>query len=76
MPPPSPRPRPRELGLTFGSLPTGEHNTITDVPGVTVGHVTIWQDEPDGIARTEVTAIVPDKIRALSERPIATATPC
>ena len=71
MPPPSPRPRPRELGLTFGSLPTGEHNAITDVPGVTVGHVTIWHDEPDGIARTGVTAIVPDEIAALWERPMA-----
>lgn len=71
MPPPTPRPRARAFGLTFGSLPTGEHNAITDVPGVRVGHVTIWRDEPDGIARTGVTAILPDDIRALWERPMA-----
>ena len=53
MTPPAPRPRARKLGLTFGSFPTGPHNAITDVPGVRVGHVTVWRDEPDGgVART------------------------
>ena len=45
MPAPLPRPRPRALGLTFGDLPTGTHNAITDVPGVKVGHVTLFHGE-------------------------------
>jgi D-aminopeptidase len=71
VPPPPPRPRARDLGLTFGSLATGAHNAITDVAGVRVGHVTRWADDADGIARTGVTAIVPDHLRALYERPMA-----
>ena len=71
MPPPPPRPCARELGLTFGSTPTGEHNAITDVPGVRVGHVTVWRDDPGGIARTGVTAIVPDDIAVLFHNPMA-----
>jgi hypothetical protein len=30
------RARARDLGIVCGSLPTGEHNAITDVPGVRV----------------------------------------
>jgi D-aminopeptidase len=74
MPPPPPRLRPRELGLSFGSLPTGPLDAITDVPGVHVGQVTIWHDEPDGIARTGVTAIVPDDPGELHRRPMAAGT--
>jgi D-aminopeptidase len=55
--PPPPRPRPRALGIDVGELPTGPANAITDVPGVLVGHVTCWTDEP--VARTGVTAILP-----------------
>lgn len=51
----TPRPRARELGLALGILPTGEHNTITDVAGVKVGHVTIVGE---GI-NSGVTAILP-----------------
>lgn len=72
--PPAPRPRPRELGLSFGTHPTGRHNAITDVPGVRVGHVTVWRDPQlghDGIGRTGVTAIVPDGIGELFRRPMA-----
>ena len=36
------RPRIRHLGVEIGDLPPGEHNAITDVPGVWVGH-----DHPD-----------------------------
>ena len=68
---PVPRPRARAHGLTFGRQPTGEHNAITDVPGVRVGQVTIWADDERGIARTGVTAIVPDGARAMFERPMA-----
>jgi D-aminopeptidase len=71
MPPPAPRPRARAHGLTFGPIPTGEHNAITDVPGVGVGHLTVWHDGPDGIARTGVTAIVPDDVASLFRRPMA-----
>jgi D-aminopeptidase len=74
MPPPPPRSRARELGLSFGSLPTGPLNAITDVPGVRVGHVTIWHDEPDAIARTGVTAIVPDDPGEMHRRPMAAGT--
>ena len=36
----------------------GRTDAITDVPGVRVGHVTVWRDAPQ-VARTGVTAIVP-----------------
>ncbi len=51
-------PRLRDLGITIGQLPTGQHNAITDVPGVLVGHKTLIYDEPR-IARTGVTVIYP-----------------
>jgi D-aminopeptidase len=46
---------------------TGAHNAITDVRGVSVGHVTVWHGHAattsgsptDRVARTGVTAIVP-----------------
>lgn len=46
----------REWGFPTGIFETGKFNAITDVPGVTVGHVTCI--EGDSI-RTGVTAIVP-----------------
>ena len=54
----------RELGLEFGTLPTGKFNAITDVPGVNVGHVSlIWGQGKlipgQGPVRTGVTAILP-----------------
>ena len=63
MPAPTPRTRARDLGIEIGLLPTGPGNAITDVPGVLVGHTTVWREEPDppagrGVARTGVTAIV------------------
>jgi len=63
--PPNPRgPRLRELGLCIGELEAGASNSIADVAGVRVGHVTVWRDEPEppegrGVARTGVTAVVP-----------------
>ncbi|MBL8045909.1 MAG: P1 family peptidase [Anaerolineales bacterium] len=59
-----PRPRARELGIVIGTLPTGPHNAITDVPGVRVGHTTLIAGdgplEPGvGPIRTGVTAIHP-----------------
>ena len=52
----SARVRVRELGIRIGIYPTGEHNAITDIPGVKVGHVTL--NEGDSI-RTGVTAVLP-----------------
>lgn len=49
--------RPRELGISFGILPTGKNNAITDVEGVKVGQVTLIDDQKG--MRTGVTAIVP-----------------
>ena len=51
-----PRPRPRLAGITFGILPTGRFNAITDVAGVKVGQVTIIEGAN---IRTGVTAILP-----------------
>jgi D-aminopeptidase len=52
----SSRPRAREIGLAPGVLKPGPLNAITDVEGVLVGQVTIWEGE--GV-RTGVTAILP-----------------
>jgi D-aminopeptidase len=76
MPVPTPRgPRPRACGVRIGTLEPGTGNAITDVPGVAVGHVTVWRDEPEppagrGIARTGVTAILPAPIDTLFDRPV------
>lgn len=48
--------RARDLGIRIGVMATGEHNAITDVAGVKVGHTTIFQNDS---VRTGVTAIVP-----------------
>ncbi|MGC4897484.1 P1 family peptidase [Micromonospora sp. DT31] len=48
--------RVRDLGIVVGTLPTGAHNAITDVPGVLVGHTTV-DDGAD--LHTGVTAVVP-----------------
>lgn len=48
--------RPRNLGISFGVLPTGKLNAITDVSGVKVGHTTLISGEK---VRTGVTAILP-----------------
>ena len=49
------------------------------MPGVTVGHVTVWRDEPDppegrGVARTGVTAIVPAPVESLVREPLRAGT--
>jgi D-aminopeptidase len=51
-----PRPRARELGIRIGTLPTGELNAITDVPGVRVGHTTLVEGDS---VRTGVTVVLP-----------------
>ncbi|RPI26122.1 MAG: S58 family peptidase [Actinobacteria bacterium] len=52
------RPRLRELGIEIGTLPTGRHNAITDVPGFLVGHASVVRDEPS-VVRTGVTVVLP-----------------
>src|SRR5207253_7831176 len=67
--------RPRELGLGIGEREPGPADSIADVPGVAVGHVTVWRDEPEppagrGVARTGVTAVVPAPPQSLFEAPV------
>ena len=50
------RPRAREAGITFGILPSGPLDAITDVGGVKVGQVSLIEGTT---VRTGVTAIVP-----------------
>ena len=54
--------RTADLGIKIGILPAGPTASIADVPGVGVGHATVWRDEPPppdgtGVARTGVTVI-------------------
>jgi D-aminopeptidase len=51
------RARARDLGLAPGTLPPGQFNAITDVPGIRVGHATLVEGDT---IRTGVTAIVHD----------------
>lgn len=62
------RRRPREYGIEIGTLPPGAHNAITDVARLRVGHSTIAEN------CTGVTAIVPDSLAALYQRPMAAGT--
>ncbi|GLU29539.1 P1 family peptidase [Brucella sp. NBRC 12950] len=45
----------RDFGIVCGVMPTGSRNSITDVPGVMVGHYTLRE----GDVNTGVTAILP-----------------
>lgn len=49
------QPRLRDLGVTIGTLPPGPANSIADVAGVSVGHVTL----SDAAVQTGVTALRP-----------------
>ena len=59
-PPKQRRPRLREPACASASEP-GPTDSIADVAGVQVGHVTVWRDEPV-VARTGVTAVVPPSL--------------
>ena len=50
------KPRARDLGIEIGVLQPGPLNSITDTPGVLVGHSTLIREEH---IRTGVTAILP-----------------
>jgi D-aminopeptidase len=54
--------RTADLGIRIGMLPCGPTASVVDVPGVGVGHATVWRDEPPptagrGVARTGVTVL-------------------
>jgi D-aminopeptidase len=51
--------RARDLGVVVGGFEVGEHNAITDVPGVLVGQTTVIEGTD---IRTGVTAIVPTAV--------------
>lgn len=55
LPAPAQRARARDLGVAPGIFRPGEHNAITDVAGVRVGHATLSADS----VTTGVTAILP-----------------
>ena len=61
--------RARDLGLACGRMPPGARNTIADVPGVTVGHRTLFHDE----ICTGVTAILPHAGDVFRDKPVAAA---
>jgi D-aminopeptidase len=49
-------------GLRIGLLPSGPTGSVHDVPGVGLGHATLWLDEPDppggrGVVRTGVSVL-------------------
>ncbi len=57
-------PRVTDLGISVGLLPAGPTGSVLDVPGVGLGHATVWRDEPPpptgrGVARTGVTVLDP-----------------
>src|SRR3954449_735562 len=69
----------RDHGVRIGALEPGAANSIADVAGISVGHVTVVRDEPDppegrGIARSGVTAVVPAPLASLHAEPMAAGT--
>ena len=73
--PPPARARARDLGIVIGLMPPGPTNSLVDVPGVRVGHATVWRDEPRppagrGTARSGVTAILPGDLDRLTSEPV------
>ena len=70
-------PRTRDIGIEIGTMSTGNLNSICDVPGVKVGHVTLMKGEGalvrgEGPVRTGITAIIPvDGISPYKKLPAA-----
>ncbi|MCW3473566.1 DmpA family aminopeptidase [Limobrevibacterium gyesilva] len=61
--------RPRDPAFACGRLPAGARNSISDVPGVTVGHRTLIE----GDVCTGVTAILPHQGDVFRDKPVAAA---
>ncbi|HEV7846044.1 MAG TPA: P1 family peptidase [Thermoleophilaceae bacterium] len=64
----------RDAGLRVGALEPGAANSIADVAGLAVGHVTVARDEADppegrGVARSGVTAVVPGPVDGIWAEP-------
>ncbi|MEC3883014.1 P1 family peptidase [Halobacillus sp. HZG1] len=59
----------RENDIIIGSMPVGDRNQITDVPGVTVGHYTLDKDD----VQTGVTAILPHQGNLFQNKTVASA---
>jgi D-aminopeptidase len=59
----------RDFGVTVGTLLPGPLNAISDVEGVTVGHVTL----SDGNVQTGVTAILPHQGNVYQEKLVASS---
>ena len=59
----------RDYGVEIGRLETGTYNAITDVKGVTVGHVTLSEKN----MQTGVTAILPHQGNIYKEKLIASS---
>ena len=57
----------RDFGINLGHLSTGINNTITDVKGVKIGHVTL----DSGSIKTGVTAILPHAGNLFQEKLVA-----
>ena len=55
----------RDYGITIGILEPGKRNSVTDVPGVKVGHFTLSEGEN---IRTGVTAILPHEGNLFQEK--------
>jgi len=49
----------RKAGLSVGRIPPGPRGSITDVPGIRVGHCTLISGSGGNAVRTGVTAILP-----------------
>ncbi|MEH6939791.1 P1 family peptidase [Bacillus sp. JJ664] len=59
----------RDYGVKIGKLETGKNNSITDIVGITVGHVTL----SDGDIQTGITAILPHQENIFKEKLIASS---
>lgn len=59
----------RDYGVVIGKMETGQRNSITDVKGVKVGHVTL----NDNSVKTGVTAILPHEGNLFKEKVIASS---
>ena len=57
----------RDFGIYIGNMELGNNNSITDVPGIKVGHITL----NCGNAKTGVTAILPHDRNLFKEKVVA-----
>ncbi|OIU73031.1 DmpA family aminopeptidase [Rossellomorea aquimaris] len=65
------RKRLRDLGVEIGTFPCGRNNSITDIPGVKVGHQTLHHKKNGRVVRTGVTAILPHEGNLFREKVFA-----